>query len=159
MSRPQHRLIGLYSSRQGALQARDRLQALGFSAQQLRVCEDAPSVLPRLQADDSNDQLGPLFAAAARGLLAGLLIGLELALMLQSIAAPDGANPFGSPAVLVLLVGVVGCVVGALLGAGGQQGSLNQRVQRALARGQVVLVVKPTSGEESRRARRLIRQP
>lgn len=152
-----HRLIGCYATPEGAAQARDRLQAEGFAPQQLRVCQDAPTRWARLQADDGNDLLGPLLGAAARGLLAGLLIGLELALMLQSVAAPDGANPFGSAAVLVLLAGLVGAVLGAMLGAG-RRGGLNQRVQRELARGKVVLVIKPASDEQARRARRLMRQ-
>jgi hypothetical protein len=158
MSSRFHRLIGLYSTRQGAMLASSHLQAEGFLPQQLRLCQNPDGVLPLLQVDDSHQLLGPLVGGATMGLMVGGPIGLGFSLMLASGTAAASGAPNGFLMLLPLLGGTLGALLGAALNAGVCRARIGYRIQQALAQGQVVLVVHPNSSDEVRRARRLIRQ-
>lgn len=158
MESQQHRVIGLYDSEQGAAIARARLQAEGFSPQQLRLRIGAPLSPDQLGTDDSNDVLTLLVNGGAQGLIAGTLAGLGFALMIAfGDPAPVAGRSLGGSLLPMLLGGGLGALVGALLNTGWLLGSAGQRIARALRRGQVVLIVHPISDAQSRCARRLLR--
>jgi hypothetical protein len=72
--------------------------------------------------------------------------------------SPLGGRTFGSSLVPMLLGAGLGCLAGALLNTGWLLGGVGQRIARALRRGQVVLIVHPSSDAQSRRARSVLRE-
>lgn len=156
MSKPQHRQIGIYPSHDAARRALEELRAGGVPAPRLHLLHQGVVYRARPHPQSQGGLAEQLVGGAMAGALSGALMGGGM-LALVALGS-EGASPSGLLA--LPLIGVsVGGLGGALLNAAKPLFGAGARIRRALARGQVVLVVHPRDADEGRRARQLMRTP
>lgn len=154
-----HRVVGLYTSRAEADEARDLLVAQGMAPTQIRVLTAESTGAGSDAKSDSDDVLKDLLRDGAIGTAVGTAAGTGVSI---AMAAANLTLFIASPVLGALyLIGwgaSLGGLVGAVVGSERSKGDVSTLIKDALANGQSVLVVHARSGAETAQARQVVGQ-
>jgi hypothetical protein len=154
-----HRVVGLYTSRTEADEARDLIVAQGIPPTQIRVLTAESTVAGADAKSDSDDVLKDLLRDGAIGTAVGTAAGAGVSI---AMAAANLTLFIASPVLGALyLIGwgaSLGGLVGAVVGSERSKGDVSTLIKDALANGQAVLVVHARSGAETAQAQQVVSQ-
>lgn len=152
-----HRVVGFYPSLIEANHARDLIVAKGVAATRIRVLPDGTSGAEADMKADSDDVRKDLLRDGAIGTAVGTVAGGGAAIALAS--ADVGlflASPMLGALYLVGWTASLGGFLGALVGAQRSKGDVSILIRKALARGQIVLVVHARTESETAVAQQIV---
>lgn len=158
-----HHVSGFFSQRSTAEQALTQLIKRGMHSEQLQIVAsnaDAPPA-PAPQAR-SNKVLRDMLIDIAIGTGIGIGIGALIAVaLIVSEVSLFYASPLLAPFALMgmggFIGGFLGSVIGASAGAGQHHGRVAKQVDKAITRGDVVLVAQTHNEQETSMAREVIK--
>lgn len=149
-----HRIVGIYRTWEAAEFVHGQLLAAGFLTPQIRVIQGL-TVAGEDGHADSDDVLQDLLRDGAIGTAIGTAAGAGVSL---ALAAANLTVFIASPLVYMLGWGAsLGGLLGAMVGAQkDKKEDLSTLIKKALASGQVVLVVHTVTEDETTRAQQIV---
>jgi len=154
-----HRVVGLYTSRTEANEARDRIVAQGIAPRQVNVLTAESTVTGADAKPDSDDVLKDLLRDGAIGTAVGTAAGAGVSIaMAAANLTLFIANPVLGALYLIGWGASLGGLVGAVVGSERSKGDVSTLIKDALAHGQAVLVVHARSEAETARAQTVVSQ-
>jgi hypothetical protein len=153
-----HYVSGFFAHREEAYDVYEKLIAKGIPRERVQTYTDATTAPAHEPAESSNQVLKEVLVDGTIGTVVGTGVGalIQVALIAANVTL-FVASPLIAPLVLLGWGASIGGVVGASIGAAENAKPLSALIEDAIASGQIVIVAKTLTEEETTIAQEIIK--